>query len=456
MKGYLNQQQIAYVLFHIEQSLVLTDDIKGLFQFLKHGDSIGNKKSIFFKLSSEELEILDVRYIDELPILFSTENYSTFFSIKNNQLFFHHDLLKSCFYLLSGYQEFGNTDPDSFGRYKHSNSIQNTLGFTKKPLVNYYFKIIEEGLMEFCSQQKIVFKKKHLFSSPVFFLTHDIDNVDFFTINRFLYKIKELMGLVKSQYGFATNVKHFFQSGFELLKFGAKKNPNWNFKYLIDLEQKNNIKSSFYFLPRDKKHQDSNYSFNEQRIQDLFRFIIEEKCEVGIHGTVNSVENLNILENIVADLKTNAPLEKIGIRQHRLLYKLPITAINHAKAHISYDTTLCFAEHEGFRNSYCLPFKLYDFENDKPVDVWQIPLNVMDVTLFHYRGLDNAKALTSIKDLMLEVEKFNGVFTLLWHNDFFDEDRYPGTTELYENLLKYMGSTSFKSLTGLEIVAHVE
>lgn len=456
MKGYLNQYQIDYVLLHLKQSIVLNDDIVNQFQYLKDGDAIQENKSIIFIQSSEELDIVNVRFVDDIPILFANENSSKFYAIENNKLFFHHDLLKSSFYLLSGYQESQNQDFDSFGRYKYENSIQNKLGFAKKPVVNYYFKIIQEGLIEYFNQQSVTIKRKELFPSPVFFLTHDIDNVDFYTKDRFLYKIKEVLGLVKSQYNLGTNIKHLLITAFELLKFSSKKNPNWNFEYLIKLEKKNRIRSAFYFLPKDKKHHDSTYSFSESRIKELFSFIKTNKCEIGIHGTVNSVENLNVLENIIADLRKNASVDKLGMRQHRLLYKFPMTSINHAKAGLAYDTTLSFAEHEGFRNSYCLPFKLYDFENDRPIDVWQIPLNAMDVTMFHYRRLKKEEALNSIMELQREIEKFNGVFTLLWHNTFFDEDRYPGVTEFYENLLKYMGSTSFKSLTGLEIIAHVE
>lgn len=456
MKGYVNQFQIEYIVFHLKQSIVLNDDILSQFQFLREGDAEHDSKSIFFNLSSSEFNVSNVQVIQDIPILFSTKVCSEFYTIEEDKLYFHHDLIKSSFYLLSAYQEYQNQDFDSFGRYKFENSVQKKLGFAKKPVVNYYFKIIEEALIEFNKHQGIPVRSKKLFSSPVFFLTHDIDNVDYYTKDRFLYKIKEILGMVVSQYGLQTNIKHLIKTGLELLKFKAKNNPNWNFEYLIEQEQKNEICSAFYFLPKDKKHQDSTYSFNEKRIKELFQYILNSKCEVGIHGTVNSVENLEVLKMIIADLKNNASIEKLGIRQHRLLYKLPLTSINQAKAGVTYDTTLSFAEHEGFRNSYCLPFKLYDFDHDKAIDVWQIPLNAMDVTLFHYRKLNNKKALQSILEIIQEVEKFNGVFTLLWHNDFFDEDRYPGVKRFYESLLSIIGKSNAQSLTGLEIIAHVE
>ncbi len=456
MEGYLNLNQIEYVLFHLKQNICLDDEFLDGVQFLKENDSINNDSSIIFRLCSESLNVSDIQFVKDIPILFSNQNNSEFYTISEGKLYFHHDLLKSSFYLLSGYQESQNGELDKFGRYKYENSIQYKLGFVTKPIVNYYFKIIEEGFIQFAKQKGLSIEKKNLFSTPIFFLTHDIDNVDYYTKDRFLYKIKEIFGLVKSQYTLSVNIKHLFITALELVKFNLKNNPNWNFKYLIELEQKNDIRSAFYFLPKDKKYHDSSYTFDEKRIKELFHFVKQNGCEVGIHGSVNSVENIKVLNSIIEDLKNNAKVDKLGMRQHRLLYKFPITSINHAKSGLVYDTTLCFAEHEGFRNSYCLPFKLYDFENDKPIDVWQVPLNAMDVTLFHYRKLNNEDVLNSIIELQKEVEKFNGVFTLLWHNDFFDEDRYPGVIAFYENLLKIIGKSNMKSLTGLEIIAHVE
>ena len=128
-----------------------------------------------------------------------------------------------------------------------------------------------------------------------------------------------------------------------------------------------------------------------------------------------------------------------------------LAAVIHEKAGISYDSTLGFPEHEGFRNSYCFPFKLFDFQSDRMIDVWELPLNVMDVTLFHYRKLTKDEAYKSVEVILDEINRFNGLFTLLWHNDFFDEDRYPGISEFYANLLRMIKTYHPLSLSGKEI-----
>ena len=90
------------------------------------------------------------------------------------------------------------------------------------------------------------------------------------------------------------------------------------------------------------------------------------------------------------------------------------------------------------------------------INVWEIPLNAMDGTLFHYRNLNTQEALLSIKSLIEEIKKFNGVFTLLWHNDFFDEDRFLGIKSFYEDLIATFHKENCESLTGKEIIKKLE
>ncbi|MCK5028596.1 MAG: polysaccharide deacetylase family protein [Bacteroidales bacterium] len=452
MEGFLSKNQIDYVFFHLNLTMELDDSLKSYFYFNKKEslDNLANK--IIFNLSPSRIDNNSINIVNEIPVLFPISETKKYYSIEGDNLVFHHDILKSCFYLLSGYQEYNSSDKDSFGRLPYENSIQKRLGITLIPVVNYYFNIIAEGITSFLSQKGIEVKRKNLFRNFGFFLTHDIDNVDYYTFNRFLYKIKELTGFTKSYYSFKVNINHLTKTFLELLKFSKKQNPAWNFSYLRNLEKQNDFRSAFYFLEKDSKNNDSKYSFSEARIKELFRYLRKENCEIGLHGTVGSFFNEKKLNQTLINLNKNTPEKATGIRQHRLLYKLPQTALIHEKVGLKYDTTLCFAEHEGFRNSFCFPFKLYDFENDRMIDLWEIPLNVMDVTLFHYRKFTTQDAMPAIVKIINEIKKFNGVFTLLWHNDFFDEDRYPGVTDFYKTLLKIIKNEDPENVLGIEII----
>jgi hypothetical protein len=177
-------------------------------------------------------------------------------------------------------------------------------------------------------------------------------------------------------------------------------------------------------------------------------YIHRNGCETGLHGSIKTADNEKAMLTAVAELKKNYPYQIKGIRQHFLKIACPETFNIQIKAGFKYDTTLGFAEHEGFRNSYCHPFRPYDIKEDKMMEIWEFPLNVMDVTLFHYRKLDFENAEKSVLDIVKEVKNFGGVFSMLWHNTMFDEYEIPGITVFYQELIKKIMAEGAESLTG--------
>lgn len=457
MKGFLNKEQVDYLLFHLNFHININERLKSAFHYLKEEEYNFNEPKIIFNLSNKGIDLKSIQSIEDIPLLFPLSDAKRFYSFHNNSLIFEHDLLKSAFYLLSGYQEINHSQGDQYNRFPYSSSIQHRLGIIKKPIVNYYFNIIIEGIEEFAAKNNIQFEKKKNFNSFGFLLTHDVDFIDAYTLNKALFKLKLLLGLKKSPYkNHWTTLRVFLKFFFNYINFINRKNPFWNFEYLRNVEKKNHFRSVFFFLEKDQKLKDSFYKFSEPRLVKLYQWLQEEKCEIGIHGTINSSMNKTSMKNTIKNLEEASGQKIHGIRQHCLAFKFPDTLKIQELNKLSYDSTLGFAAHEGFRHSYCHPFKLYDFENDKPFDTWELPLNAMDGTLFGYRSLSLEQAKISINEILEEIKKFNGLFTLLWHNDFFDESLFPGITQFYENLLGDISKMKPENYTGKEIVQILE
>lgn len=174
--------------------------------------------------------------------------------------------------------------------------------------------------------------------------------------------------------------------------------------------------------------------------------------EIGIHGTMQSYDNLQTMCRTVENLRTVSPQQVNGIRQHYLRFEPDKTAQIQAETGLAYDASLGFAEYEGFRNSYCWPFKFFDFKNHRSMDFWEIPLTFMDVTHFHHRRLNYDESGKAIEKLASEVVKFKGVFSLLWHNSFFDEREFPGITTHYIGILDQFKALGMDGITGREII----
>jgi hypothetical protein len=126
-----------------------------------------------------------------------------------------------------------------------------------------------------------------------------------------------------------------------------------------------------------------------------------------------------------------------GIRYHylRCLYHETLPLLEQAR--FSYDTSLAFAEHEGFRCGCSFPFRPYHLGEERPLDLVELPLAVMDGTLQepHHRGLDAAGAERAAAAVLDRVGRSGGAVSILWHNNRFDRRAARGYDRVYWRLV---------------------
>ena len=127
-----------------------------------------------------------------------------------------------------------------------------------------------------------------------------------------------------------------------------------------------------------------------------------------------------------------------GHRNHVLRFRVPDSWIAHEQAGFSYDATLGFADHEGFRGGNAFPFHPYHVGEERSMDLLEIPLALMDVTIHKYRRLRGERAWEAISKVLEETRGVGGLATLLWHNDTFHDPDYPGCGRLYERSLDWL------------------
>lgn len=449
MKGFLSANQVDYVLFHLGLTAEINAGLREKFVFCKDSKEIARYTGyVIFLLSGSAFSISDVINIDGQQVLFPLAGSDAAWEISGGNLIFNHDYLKSSFYLLSGFQEYAGNSKDKLGRYDYLKSVQHRLGITQIPLVNYYFETIYNGLQAFCKLYHLPLKKRRLFETIGFLITHDVDRVKLYNINNFLYCSKALLGLVKEKTSFGYRLASLIDA---FTGFFKSRDPHWTFDFLREVERKNGFKSVFYFL--DRLPDQRNFRLESEKIRTLIAWLEDEGCEIGMHSTIEAVTSKDEAVRIKNKLQNVCKLPLAGNRNHTLLFEMTSTMKLLKDLDYSYDTTLGFAGHEGFRNSFCYPFKLYDFENDAAIDVWEFPLTLMDCTLFDYRGLDFNLSAESVAALIAEIKRFGGIFTLLWHNSYFEERRYPGITGFYTKLIAGFNGAGAENITGRELLS---
>lgn len=356
----------------------------------------------------------------KIPFLFATMDEDIYSNI-DGKWTINFDIIASSFYLLSGWQENESEIKDQIGRYPYEESIQKKLDIVEIPIVNYYFDILKTVIEKAYSVSLTTISwQNHEFATCI---THDIDKCDS------AWKEGSFSELKKGR--ILSPVKLLFKKIFN-------KDEWFNFDKIIEVEKGFNASSSFYFLPYCQKRNNlinADYDVRSKKISKEIEHIIEYGSEIGIHGSSGTYDNV---DNFKDDLK-KLGRKIIGNRFHFLQFDIMKTPKILETTGIKYDSTLYFAEHIGFRNSFCHPFYLYDIENDRTTDILEIPLNVMDGTLAmaKYMKVGREDAIEKVFQLINEIIKFNGCFTLLWHNTYFSDYKYSGWRNVFVEILKY-------------------
>lgn len=234
-----------------------------------------------------------------------------------------------------------------------------------------------------------------------------------------------------------------------LWKFkGPEHSPYFNFSKIMDLEEKFGAKSSFYFIA--SREDPIRFRYDIEDIENHAGEISDRGWEAGLHGGYYSYDNLESLKSEKERLEKVLGKKVLGFRNHYLRFKTPETWELLADAGFGYDSTFGYSESVGFRNGMCHPFKPYNLNKEREINILEIPLTVMDVALFKSsRSFEDAWKFT--KDLIDITAGFNGVITLLWHNFVFGCGFRKDWIKLYEKALKYCSDKGAWITSGEEI-----
>lgn len=201
---------------------------------------------------------------------------------------------------------------------------------------------------------------------------------------------------------------------------------------IMDLEERYEARSTFFFLAVDEG--DPDHSYDIATIRSDLRHVSTLGWEVGLHGSQAAHQDLDrmVKEKTALEAALGHPIT--GYRNHFLRFSTPLTWRLLHQAGFRYDSTLGYADCVGFRNGMCHPFKPFDLEKGSLIDIVEIPLAVMDAALFYnHMRLDPASAWELVREMIDTTEKLGGVICILWHNTYMRGDHL----KVYTKVLDY-------------------
>ena len=215
--------------------------------------------------------------------------------------------------------------------------------------------------------------------------------------------------------------------------------PNWRFEEIVERTAHLGAAGATFFVlggHRDR-HDGSSPETYERLRPALVQTLSAADAEIALHGSYRAAENAAVLA------EEKRVLEALGAsicgqRFHYLRVDPQRNLSSVAAAGLRYDSSLGFSDAIGFRAGIARPFRPWDSEHDRPLELVEVPLAVMDVTLAEprYLGL-SARAAWPCLDGLLDWAAANGAaFAILWHPDRFDAPTAAGWDRLFYRVVE--------------------
>lgn len=425
-KFLVEKEYVFHVIFHeilgIEYELFDTS-VSQVYKFVLPNGNFVEFADEFFTYIPESIGYCDEKYLPtkvaELKNVLPNEIVP--FLYGNNTLTDHSkslycggDVIGGAFFMLSRWEEQIVESFDAWGRFPEKKACAVKFGLIRKPIVHIYAELIRKFFADFGFE----ISQKHTFQKT---LTHDVD---------FLYKWGRPIDFLKSC--LADIFKRFsirtLQSSLKMRQNGT--DPYDVYKSLMDLSESVGLKSTFYFL---------NTKINELELatekgKGIVDSILSRKHSVGIHSNYYLESDS---EKIKADKEFYEKILGCKLtknRQHYLKIQSPQTLRMLESNGIVQDSSLYYPHFPGFRTGMCIEHSLFDCEKRKMMEIRELPLTLMDVSLLDARKYD--EALEWVDSLLATVKQYHGNFVCLWHNSSFNALEWEFLTGMYEHVVK--------------------
>lgn len=332
---------------------------------------------------------------------------------------------------------------DQHGRFPFHASLQYQLGTASVPVVDAYRRLLAEAL-----EESGIHAPASLWGgrSWVYCPTVDVDHLMKWHIARLVHEASAATRLPWIRTGDHTSP---ILTGLRERLSGHDPFESALGRIIDEISGRGGTATIFLKADAYGPH-DAHYSLTSAALTKYVDELNHFGFEIGLHPGYHAHTHRGRMEAERHRVEQAAGKPVNSVRQHYLRYEPDLTSLVQAEAGFRIDSSLGFADHEGFRNGTCLPFRIYDLVEDRPLPVWEMPVAAMDAALFNRRGLGPEEAHAAVQELMAMVRRFDGVLVMIWHNQLWDERDHPGWGAVFGQVLEdaVRGGALVSSLEG--------
>ncbi len=364
--------------------------------------------------------------------------------IDGNSLYIKTDILGSIVQALSCCEE--NSKPkDRYGRMPLKESSAYKQGIYQTAYLDRLIVHFKIRFIAYLDSQGISWQQISPSEKPLICLTHDVDSIQGKSFIRYAFWLASaVLSLRKSKIKEAMNrIRSYMR---------LDSDPHFTFQTFYEIEKSCGFKSTFFImsLPFFLGKEGRRYSLHRSDLKEVLLKLSKSGWEIGLHPSKVTHLSKTKFKSEWDRLSgfMGGGMIPIDVRNHYLKASFPETWRIQEEFGIQYDSSLGWHDSIGFRAGTARPFKPFDCELNRRLNIWELPLIVMDVTL-NGSTYDMVKIC---KDMAEESFMHNTPFTLVWHTDRISQFEYPDFYYAYLRILKYFKENNCIALTAKEVV----
>lgn len=198
----------------------------------------------------------------------------------------------------------------------------------------------------------------------------------------------------------------------------------------VRIEREHGVTASYFFTvwPETPTRYDCLYAPRDRcsfdgrtlRVADLMRLLADDGFDVGLHGSYGSPRSLDALQHEKEAIERATGRDVLTTRQHFLHWDIRTTPKLHESAGIAADSSLGFNRNLGFRAGTSLPHRHFDLEDDRALDLLEVPIVIHDGALFRPDALelDLELAKQTVAGLVDAIADNGGLATFVFHPNY--------------------------------------
>jgi hypothetical protein len=229
--------------------------------------------------------------------------------------------------------------------------------------------------------------------------------------------------------------------------------PNWSFERIAEVERAHDGRSTYFVMAGHHHPADGPAAAAyDRRRPAIVTQVLAQGDELGLHPSYTASDTPELIAEERARLEALAGAPVQGVRFHYLRHDTHRTLPELDRLGFTYDSTQGFADRPGMRAGFSFPYRPYDVAADRPLDLIELPLVVMDVSLSEerYLGLPAAAGFERAVTILERAAAAGGSVAVLWHTDRFDRAYARGWDRAYDRLLGWVRERGGRLCTAIE------